>query len=242
MSAFCPSWQLLSIAMLIILAQVAMFVGECIYGINKNGDLLEVSFDSLLKFGANQGQKVHSGEVYRLLAAIFVHLDLIHLIGNVFSTFVLVTRTEHTLGPLRTLIVYLVAGIAGNIFSLAVNSSGENFETVKGGASTSLHGMIGLILGYLIINWNGLELVGEGLRCSMLCMFFFLLLFVLIFTPIGQKIDYYGHLGGFLAGVWLAAIHETLIDETREKVIRIVFGVLLVIQLAGCFIGFYLSH
>lgn len=146
--------------MLIILAQVAMFIGECIYGINKQGELLEVSFNSLLKFGANQGEKVHAGEVYRLVAAIFVHLDLIHLMGNAFSTFVLLTRVEHTLGPLKTLVVYLVSGIAGNIFSLAVNSSGDDFFTVKAGASTSLHGMIGLILGYLIINWNGLDLVG----------------------------------------------------------------------------------
>lgn len=73
-------------------------------------------------------------------------------------------------------------------------------------------------------------------------MFFFLLLFVLIFTPFGSNIDYYGHLGGFLAGIWLAAVHQTLIEETREKVIRVVFGVLLAIQLTACFVGFYLSH
>ena len=124
MSSFCPSWHFISMAMLIILAQIAMFVGECIYGINKDGDLLEISYNSLIKFGASQGSKVHSGEVYRLLAAIFVHLNLVHLMGNVFSTFILATRVEYTLGPVKPLIVYLLSGIAGNIFSLAVNSSG----------------------------------------------------------------------------------------------------------------------
>ena len=55
--------------------------------------------------------------------------------------------------------MFILCGIGGNIFSLAVDVSG--FATiVKGGASTSLYGMIGVILGYLIINWAGLKLVG----------------------------------------------------------------------------------
>lgn len=132
-----------------------------------------------------------------------------------FSTFVLVTRIEYTFQPLKTLIVYLVSGIAGNIFSLAVDPSNGAFYTIKAGASTSLHGMIGIVLGYIIINWTGLRNVGEGLRCSILCMFFFLIIFTIIFTPSGRNIDYYGHLGGFLAGIWLAAIHEPLINQTK---------------------------
>ena len=97
--------------------------------------------------------------MYRLLSAIFVHLDFIHYIGNTFATFVLVSRVEYTFGVVRTLIMFILSGIGGNIFSLAVDVSG--FATiVKGGASTSLYGMIGVILGYIIINWAGLKLVG----------------------------------------------------------------------------------
>jgi len=55
--------------------------------------------------------------------------------------------------------MFLLCGIGGNIFSLAVDVS--NFAiSVAGGASTSLYGMLGIILGYLIINWSGLRLVG----------------------------------------------------------------------------------
>ncbi len=81
------------------------------------------------------------------------------------------------------MIAFLVSGIAGNIFSLAVDS---NYTTIKAGASTSLHGMIGIILGYIIINWVGLNLVGDALKCTILCMFFFLIIFVLIFTPFSK--------------------------------------------------------
>ena len=55
--------------------------------------------------------------------------------------------------------MFLLCGIGGNIFTLAVNP--EDFATdIMGGASTALYGMIGVILGYLIINWSGLRLIG----------------------------------------------------------------------------------
>lgn len=68
--------------------------------------------------------------------------------------------------------------------------------------------MIGLLIGYVILNWNGLDLVGQQLKCNIICMTIFMLIFVLLFTPstIGNSIDYFGHLGGFLTGVWMIAI------------------------------------
>lgn len=179
--AFCPNWKCLSITMLLILADTAIFIAEAVYGIEKSGDLLQISIDSLVKFGANSGDLVHQGQVYRLVSAIFAHVTFVHYIGNIFSTFILVTRIEHSIGQIAILLVYLLCGIGGNIFSIAVDSN--HYYGVKAGASTALFGMIGVILGYLIINWEGLSQVGEGMRCRIACQFFFLLIFVLIFTP-----------------------------------------------------------
>ncbi len=157
--------------------------------------------------GGNYGPDVAKGEVYRLIAAIFLHINFIHIIANILSTFILVTRVEYTFGPIKTLIIYLLSGIGGNIFSLAVSSDEDYALLIKAGASTALFGMIGLLLGYLIINWNGLDLVGQQLKCSIICTTVFFLIFVLIFTPSSSgKIDYYGHLGGFLTGIWMTAI------------------------------------
>lgn len=55
--------------------------------------------------------------------------------------------------------MWIFCGIGGNIFSLAVDTDGFG-TTIKAGASTALYGMIGVILGYLIINWSGLKLIG----------------------------------------------------------------------------------
>lgn len=80
------------------------------------------------------------------------------------------------------------------------------------------------------------------MRCRVACQFFFLLIFVLIFTPYSRSIDYYGHLGGFLTGVWVTGFLKPLISESRETTIRIIFVILLILQFLGTFLGFYFTH
>lgn len=205
-STFCPTFNFLSVTIFLIIVDIAMFIAELAVGLNKEGSFLEASNDSLLKLGGNYAPKVADGQVYRLVSAIFLHVNFLHIIGNLFSTFILVTRIEYTFGPIKILLIYLLCGIGGNIFSLAVDN---NYYSIKAGASTALYGMIGVVLGYLIINWTGLHQVGEHLRCNVICLSLFLLIFVLIFTPsnLNTNIDYYGHLGGFLTGIWASAIH-----------------------------------
>jgi membrane associated rhomboid family serine protease len=111
-----------------------------------------------------------------------------------------------------------VSGIAGNVFSSLINPG-----AVKVGASTALFGIIGLIMGYIIINWSGFDLLGPMMKCQIWCTGFMIIIFIFIFTPstssttgsTGTSIDYFGHLGGFMAGLWLSSIHETIIQTTR---------------------------
>lgn len=38
-----------------------------------------------------------------------------------------------------------------------------------------------------------------------------IIFFIFFFTPgTASNVDYYGHLGGFLAGLWLTSIHSTI--------------------------------
>jgi len=166
----------------------------------------------LIDNGANYQPYVLTGQVYRLLSAIFMHIYFMHIFGNVITTFMFLSRIEYTYGTVRTFFAYLIAGICGNIFSLLCSPSG-----VKAGASTSLFGIIGIIIGYIIINWNGLDLIGQSMKCQIWCTALLIIVFIFIFTPSSSSsgIDYYGHLGGFLAGVWLSAIKESIINERR---------------------------
>ena len=81
--------------MFLCLVILVMFVVMAAYGIDRadrNADLLQLSRDTLLTFGALFGPNVHDGQVWRLIAAIFIHIDFIHFVGNLFSTFILVSR------------------------------------------------------------------------------------------------------------------------------------------------------
>lgn len=112
---------------------------------------------------------------------------------------------------------------------------------IKAGASTALFGIIGVILGYVIINWSGLDLVGPQMKCQIFCNALLIIMFTFIFTPAsnGSGVDYMGHLGGFLAGLWMTSIGTTIINTKRENILRIVFGSLMVVQLLICFVVFY---
>ena len=89
------------------------------------------------------------------------------------TTFMFLSRVEYTFGVVKTLIIYLVSGIAGNLFSSLLNPG-----TVKVGASTALYGVIGVILAYIFINWNGLDLVGPVMKCQVWCTGFMIIIFM----------------------------------------------------------------
>jgi membrane associated rhomboid family serine protease len=91
-STFCPTFSFLSVTIFLILADIAMFIAELAVGFNTQGEFLEVNSYSLNKLGANYGPEVANGEVYRLVSAIFLHTTFFHILGNLFSTFILVTR------------------------------------------------------------------------------------------------------------------------------------------------------
>lgn len=68
-----------------------------------------------------------------------------------------------------------------------------------------------------------------------------LIVFTILFTSVGpNNIDYFGHIGGFLAGLWLSSINPTIDNQNCERNFRIIAIVMLVIQLAICFTLFYL--
>ncbi len=81
-------------------------------------------------FGANYGPLTLSGEWWRLVSSIFVHIELLHLLGNMVVLWLLGSRLERAIGSLRFLIVFLFCGIVGNIavliaapFSLSYGAS-----------------------------------------------------------------------------------------------------------------------
>lgn len=208
METCCPTITCISFSVLVCIVTFVMYVIQVSIGLNVQGEFLQVNSQTLLNMGANYGPYVHQGQLYRLLAPIFLHITFIHFFGNFISIIIFVTRVQYSIGPLKTFVIYIVSGIGGNIFSVLIQPN-----DIKAGASTSLYGIIGFILGYMVINWKGLAVIGPILKCQLFCISLMIIFFIFFFTPeMDTNVDYYGHLGGFLTGFWLTSIHETIID------------------------------
>ena len=86
--------------------------------------------------------------------------------------------------------------------------------------------------------------MGPVIKCQVYCSAIMIAVFIFLFTPsdINGNIDYFGHLGGFMAGLWLTAIHQTIVSNTCEKVARGVFILFYIIQTLVCFLVVYLTQ
>lgn len=134
-----------------------------------------------------------------------MHLDFNHLFGNLSLTWMLLSHVEYTIGPIKCVILVIVTAIGANIFTALL----APFQ-IKVGSSTFLMGALGLTLGYFITNWRGLNQIGKILKCQIACMISFSIIFIVAMSSIGSNIDHFGHLGGFVTGVWISCIHKPI--------------------------------
>jgi rhomboid protease GluP len=136
-------------------------------------------------------------------------MNFMHFFGNWTSTIILLSRFEYSFGTVRCIIFYIVAAISGNIFSALCSPS-----TIKAGASTCLYGLLGVMVGYMIINWSGFSKIGPVFKCQLVLVCLMLIAFIILFTSVGpSNIDYFGHIGGFLAGLCLSGITKTIENQ-----------------------------
>src|SRR5918911_5447808 len=80
------------------------------------------SMDVLYAFGATTADTITSGQLWRLVAATFLHIGLIHLVGNAMALFWLGHMAERLYGPLRFLGLYLLAGLGGLLLTLSARA------------------------------------------------------------------------------------------------------------------------
>lgn len=154
------------------------------------------SIENLIKFGANSKSLVANGQWWRLFTASFIHIGFFHILFNMYFLNSLGPLFENMFGSVRFLIIYLIAGIFGNLVSFAFGSP----YTVSAGASTSLYGMLGLAIGLMATYKND-----EIIR-SFGASFISIVVINIIYSLIAPGVGIYGHLGGFIAGFLLAGI------------------------------------
>ncbi len=154
-------------------------------------------------------------QLWRLLGAMFLHADLVHLVMNMMALLSLGALMERFAGPWRLLVVYLGAGLLGGLLS-AWQSDGS-FSV---GASGAILGLAGALL---TAHWRrprGFpKALAERLYGSLLkpVAFIFLLGITLSWLPGPLRFDNWGHFGGLLGGAALAWAFPALLGKSRER-------------------------
>ena len=128
-------------------------------------------------------------EIWRLLTAIFFHSDTLHLLSNMFVLLIFGVFVELSYSKFGFIIIYLVSGLLGNIFSLFLLP----LNTISLGASGAIFGLIGAAMITILSEKN------TGLLLSGLIYLAYFL--ISSFAPgVNSFAHIYGLIGGFVLG------------------------------------------
>jgi membrane associated rhomboid family serine protease len=141
-----------------------------------------------------------NGEWWRFLTPMVVHAGAFHFIMNAYVLFAIGPAVEQRYGPVRFVIIYVMAGLGGSIASFAFNDAG----ILGVGASGAILGLIGALMADLYQRkdspnaqmqlagmWRWLGFIfGIGIAFQVLAE-----LGILFF-----RIDNFAHAGGLILG------------------------------------------
>ncbi len=179
--------------------------------------LQEWAYPGLLFLGAKDNARIIAGEWWRLITPMFIHLDLWHIGFNSFSIYVFSPQVEALHGYYRYLVIYLLSGVCGIIFSFAFSPNPSV------GASTAIFGLVGAMLVYF---YRHRRLFGERGRRVLIEIIVIAALNLALGPAVGA--DNAGHIGGLVGGALIAwligpiyivkfdpALNNTVIADTN---------------------------
>ena len=153
--------------------------------------------EALNRMGAINPSVFSEGAYWRLLAAMFLHIGLLHLLLNTWALYQLGTLFESLFGTPRFAITYFLTGIAASIVS-AIRTEG-----LSAGASGAIFGILGALIVSLWRSprWKSQPWV-KGL-IQQLGVWAGINIVIGFSVP---GIDNNAHIGGFVAGLLLGLI------------------------------------
>ncbi|XP_008812937.2 RHOMBOID-like protein 3 [Phoenix dactylifera] len=158
--------------------------------------LLGPSASTLEKLGALEWNKVvHQHQGWRLVACIWLHVGLIHLLVNMLSLVFVGIRLEQQFGFARIGVIYLLSGFGGSVLSALLLRN-----NISVSASAALFGLLGSMLSELITNWT----IYSNRAAALLTLVFMIIVNLAI--GIFPHVDILADIGGFLTGFLLGFI------------------------------------
>lgn len=155
--------------------------------------------DLLYNRGAfNVAEILWNVEIYRLFTSMFLHWNVEHLFSNMIVLYYVGAIVERELGTLPYMAIYLLSGLAGNLFSLGYEIL-INLYGSSAGASGAVFGVEGALLLLVITHRGRLESMTVG-RVA------FAVAFSLYCGFTSAGVNNAAHVGGVLMGFTAAAV------------------------------------
>jgi len=181
----------------------------------------------LFVWGAKINDQIALGQYWRFLTPMFLHAGLTHLLVNMYSLYILGKDVEFIFGRFKYCLIYLSAGLLGNVASFALSSS------ISVGASGAIFGLLGALL-YLGVVYR--EVVSAKFTTDIMTM----ILANIAFGFMVPRIDNNAHIGGLIGGFLIAYTLGVVSQRGLNK--KQILSFLLFIILAAVGIAFGLSR
>ena len=150
----------------------------------------------------------------RLITPSFVHIGIAHLAFNMLALYSASSILEQIYGSLKTLLIYLVTAVTGNVFAAFFTPA-----IVVAGASTSIFGMFAVLATLAVISkHDGVKNVGAS--------YIGVILINLLYNLFTPGVSMAGHIGGAIGGVLMALILNSKFEK-RELISKIISVVVL---------------
>lgn len=178
----------------------------------------------LIFFGAKYTPAIVSGQYWRLLTSMFIHIGFTHLAFNSFALYQLGTGAEYLYGRVKYLLIYLLSGLAGSIASFLFSPS------ISAGASGAIFGLLGA---FLYFGRREPHIFSRGLGSGIIVA----LVVNLALGLMNPGIDNYAHVGGLIGGYLVSGALGLRGDSpwtiSRLGRLALTVGLMLVLFLRG---------
>ncbi|MFQ5960651.1 MAG: rhomboid family intramembrane serine protease [Candidatus Methylomirabilales bacterium] len=147
--------------------------------------------------GSADAERILLGELWRTVTALTLHADFGHVAANAIAIALLLSAVCRALGPGLGFALVLLAGVGGNIVNAVLHGSLH----VSVGASTAVFGAIGVLGGLAVVRRRR-----KGARGRHAWMPVAAGLALLAMLGMGEQVDLWAHLWGFVVGGMLGIL------------------------------------
>ena len=148
-----------------------------------SGNPFVINEDVLLWLGQDNAF-VMNGGYWQLFTSMFVHINLLHLFGNMIFLLIFGIRAEDLFNTEEFFAIYIASGLLGNLLTLLAAPF-----IVSAGASGAIFGIFGACVIYLR------KTFGESIMGALIFSFFLLML------SMSAGVNIIAHFGGLVAGL-----------------------------------------